>query len=142
MKYVVLIRHGATEGNVQKRYIGRTDEPLCPHGQVQAACLAGVEADRIVVSPMLRARQTADLAFPGREYEIAEDLRETDFGEFEGKTADEMGKYIADLCRNSPSHWSYVGSSKFSYIGIGVDYRAGTAYGWYGCVMVGRTNYG
>ena len=61
---------------------------------------------------------------------------------FEGKTAEEMGKYIADLCRNSSSHWSYVGSGKFSYIGIGVDYRAGTAYGWYGCVMVGRTNYG
>ena len=61
---------------------------------------------------------------------------------FEGKTAEEMGKYIADLCRNSSSHWSYVGSSKFSYIGVGVDYRAGTAYGWYGCVMVGRTNYG
>ena len=61
---------------------------------------------------------------------------------FEGKTAEEMGKYIADLCRNSPSHWSYVGSSKFSYIGIGVDYRAGSPYGWYGCVMVGRTNYG
>ena len=61
---------------------------------------------------------------------------------FEGKTAEEVGKYIADLCRNSSSHWSYVGSSKFSYIGIGVDYRAGTAYGWYGCVMVGRTNYG
>ena len=61
---------------------------------------------------------------------------------FEGKTAEEMGKYIADLCRNSPSHWSYVGFSKFSYIGIGVDYRAGSPYGWYGCVMVGRTNYG
>ena len=61
---------------------------------------------------------------------------------FEGKTAEEMGKYIADLCRNSSSHWNYIGSSKFSYIGIGVDYRAGTAYGWYGCVMVGRTNYG
>ena len=61
---------------------------------------------------------------------------------FEGKTAEEMGKYIADLCRNSSSHWSYIGSSKFSYIGVGVDYRAGTAYGWYGCVIVGRTNYG
>ena len=61
---------------------------------------------------------------------------------FGGKTAEEMGKYIADLCRNSSSHWSYIGSSKFSYIGVGVDYRAGTAYGWYGCVMVGRTNYG
>ena len=57
---------------------------------------------------------------------------------FEGKTAEEMG----DLCRNSSSHWSYVGSGKFSYIGIGVDYRAGSPYGWYGCVMVGRTNYG
>ncbi len=61
---------------------------------------------------------------------------------FEGKTAEEMGKYIADLCRNSSSHWSYIGSSKNLYIGIGVAYRAGTAYGWYGCIMVGRTNYG
>ena len=61
---------------------------------------------------------------------------------FEGKTAEEMGKRIADMIRNSPSHWSYVGSNKFSYIGIGVEYRAESAYGWYGCVMVGRTNYG
>lgn len=61
---------------------------------------------------------------------------------FEGKTAEEMGKRIADTIRNSSSHWSYVGSGKFSYIGIGVEYRAGSAYGWYGCVMVGRTNYG
>ena len=61
---------------------------------------------------------------------------------FEGKTAEEMGKRIADMIRNSSSHWSYVGSSKFSYIGIGVEYHAGSPYGWYGCVMVGRTNYG
>lgn len=61
---------------------------------------------------------------------------------FEGKTAEEMGKYIADLCRNSSSHWSYIGSSKNLYIGVGVEYRAGSTYGWYGCIMVGRTNYG
>lgn len=61
---------------------------------------------------------------------------------FEGKTAEEMGKRIADMIRNSSSHWSYVGSSKFSFIGVGVEYRAGAAYGWYCCVMVGRTNYG
>lgn len=61
---------------------------------------------------------------------------------FEGKTAEEMGKRIADMIRNSSSHWSYVGSSKFSFVGVGVEYRAGTAYGWYCCVMVGRTNYG
>lgn len=61
---------------------------------------------------------------------------------FEGKDAEAMGKYIADLCRNSSNHWSYIGSAKNSYIGIGVEYRAGSAYGWYGCIMVGRTNYG
>ncbi|MBQ2784933.1 MAG: hypothetical protein IJF02_00300 [Oscillospiraceae bacterium] len=61
---------------------------------------------------------------------------------FNANDAEAMGKKIADLIRNSSSHWSYVGSSRYSYIGIGVEYRAGAAYGWYGCVMVGTTNYG
>lgn len=61
---------------------------------------------------------------------------------FEGKDAESMGKYIADLARNSSSHWSYLGNAKNLYIGVGVEYRAGSAYGWYGCIMVGRTNYG
>lgn len=61
---------------------------------------------------------------------------------FEGKDAESMGKYIADLCRNSSSHWSYIGSAKNLYIGVGVEYRAGSPYGWYGCIMVGKTNYG
>lgn len=90
MKRVLLIRHGATAGNLQRRYIGRTDEPLCPLGREQAAALRGLEADRIVVSPMTRTRQTAELAFPGRALEICQDLRETDFGVFEGKTAAEL----------------------------------------------------
>lgn len=61
---------------------------------------------------------------------------------FEGKSAEAMGKYIADLVRNSSNHWGYVGSSTYSYIGIGVEYRAGSTYGWYGCIMVGKVNYG
>lgn len=61
---------------------------------------------------------------------------------FNSTDAEAMGKKIADLIRNSSSHWSYVGSSRYSYIGIGVEYRAGAAYRWYGCVMVGTTNYG
>ena len=78
---------------------------------------------------------------PSESYYDAE-ASEAILAGFEGKTAEEKGKRIADMIRNSPSHWSYVGSDKFSYIGIGVEYRAGSAYGWYGCVMVGRTNYG
>lgn len=61
---------------------------------------------------------------------------------FEGKDAESMGKYIADLAHNSSNHWGYIGSADNLYIGIGVDYRAGSAYGWYGCIMVGKTNYG
>ena len=36
MKTLVFIRHGATKGNLEKRYIGRTDEPLCDIGIGQA----------------------------------------------------------------------------------------------------------
>lgn len=61
---------------------------------------------------------------------------------FEGKDAESMGKYIADLAHNSSNHWGYIGSADNLYIGIGVEYRAGSAYGWYGCIMVGKTNYG
>ena len=77
----------------------------------------------------------------GKRYYDAESAEAMQEG-LEGKTAEEMGKPIADMIRNSPSHCGYVGSSKFTSIGIGVDYRAGTAYGWYGCVMVEKTNYG
>ena len=37
---IVLIRHGATAGNIEKRYIGTTDEPLCDTGMVQACVVA------------------------------------------------------------------------------------------------------
>lgn len=57
---------------------------------------------------------------------------------FHGNTPEELGKAIADLIRNSSSHWSYVGSSEYSYMGIGVEYQNG----WYACIMVGTVNYG
>ncbi len=41
---------------------------------------------------------------------------------FKGADAQAMGKYIADMLRNSSSHWSYISSSEYSYIGVGVDY--------------------
>lgn len=61
---------------------------------------------------------------------------------FRGVEAEAMGKRIADMIRNSSSHWSYIGSSEYSYIAVGVEYRAGSTYDWYGCVMVGKVNYG
>ena len=88
---IIFIRHGATAGNLERRYIGRTDEPLCTLGLEQAEKLRGkFKPDYLFVSPMLRTRQTAEIAFPNMEYETAADLRETDFGIFEAKTADEL----------------------------------------------------
>lgn len=61
---------------------------------------------------------------------------------FYGTDPEAMGKKIADLIRNSSGHWSYISSSEYSYIGVGVEYREGSEYGWYCCVMVGSVNYG
>ena len=70
------------------------------------------------------------------------DSAEAICGGFYGTDPEAMGKHIADLIRNSSGHWSYIGSSEYSYMGIGVEYREGSTYGWYACVMVGTVNYG
>lgn len=89
---VLFLRHGATAGNLEKRYIGRTDEPLCPLGQEQARALAkqGLAVEHLYVSPALRTVQTAQIVFPDTPYTTVPALWETDFGIFEGKTAWEL----------------------------------------------------
>lgn len=89
---LIFIRHGATAGNLERRYIGRTDEPLCAQGMEQVKKLQDKQFkyDYLFVSPLLRTRQTAELLFPGKPYTVVADLAETDFGMFEGKNADEL----------------------------------------------------
>ncbi len=93
---IVFIRHGATAGNLEKRYIGRTDEPLCELGisQVETLKEAAFHPDKLFVSPMLRTRQTAEILFPQMAYTTVKDMTETDFGIFEGKTADELSTVV------------------------------------------------
>ena len=89
---IFFIRHGATEGNLHRRYIGRTDEPICEEGvtQVEALRKRGLSVDKLFVSPLLRTRQTAELLFPQMSYTVVDGFAETDFGRFEGKSADEL----------------------------------------------------
>ncbi|MBQ3426351.1 MAG: histidine phosphatase family protein [Clostridia bacterium] len=91
---LVFIRHGATKGNLEKRYIGRTDEPLCDTGVAQALKLRehSFPREHVFVSPMKRTRQTAELIFPESKYVIEESFKEMDFGIFEGKTAFELSE--------------------------------------------------
>lgn len=88
---VYLIRHGKTAGNLRGAYIGRTDEPLCPEGMTQieenlAEGLYPAITGRLFASPLKRCVETAALIFPRTDPELVEGLRETDFGEFEGKS--------------------------------------------------------
>ena len=88
---IVLLRHGQTPGNVQKRYIGRTDEPLSEAGEDEARAIGAVEGvARVYVSPLLRARQTAAIAFPKAQQIVVDDLREMDFGDFENLNYQEL----------------------------------------------------
>ena len=54
-------------------------------------------------------------------------------------TPEDIASELARACRNSAGHWRYVGSSEYSYSGVGVAYSSGE---FYICIMVGRTNYG
>lgn len=88
---VLFIRHASTAGNEEKRYIGKTDEPLSVRG-IREAQAAGGSRDRlsVYVSPLSRTLQTARILFPNARLIPVAQLREMDFGAFEGKNAGEM----------------------------------------------------
>lgn len=89
---LVLMRHGSTAGNEERRYVGsRTDEPLSRKGVEQCRQAGSFEqVDKVYASPMLRARQTAQLCFPRAEVVCVPGLEEFDFGDFEGRCPDDM----------------------------------------------------
>jgi len=89
-----LIRHGETEWSAAKRHIGRTDIPLTPTGERQAAALGRSLAARrfalVLCSPLRRARQTCELVGYGKVATMTDDLLEWDYGVYEGKTTKEI----------------------------------------------------
>ena len=93
---IELIRHFATEGNLEKRYIGVTDEEIKAEFVLEHT-LKKEENGReewkpelVIVSPLRRCRQTAEILFPGAEQVVCEQMRECDFGLFEGKNYQEL----------------------------------------------------
>lgn len=89
------IRHAQTQGNLERRYIGRTDEPLCSVGTEQAGCFAAPAVERVYTSPMLRCRQTAALLYPAHQLWGIDDFRECDFGAFENRCYEELKEEIS-----------------------------------------------
>ena len=87
---ILLIRHGVTAGNLEKRYIGRTDEPLCAAGLAALKHCSYPSCEILVSSPMKRCLQTAEILFSEQKVCICEDFLECDFGDFEEKNYAEL----------------------------------------------------
>lgn len=110
-----IIRHGKVPGNLRGSYVGcRTDESLSPVGREELEKTRSLyrPPDFLYLSPMKRCIETALIIYPDAmhngAYKIVDDLRECDFGRFEGRSCQDM--------ENDPEYCRWVedgGMSRF-----------------------------
>jgi broad specificity phosphatase PhoE len=95
-----LIRHGETEWSRSGAHTGRTDLPLTDVGREKAAALghrlAGRSFALVLTSPLERARETCRLAGYGAAAHTEPNLREWDYGDYEGRTTPDIRKNAPD----------------------------------------------
>jgi broad specificity phosphatase PhoE len=99
---VVLVRHGQTEWSRDGKHTGWTDIPLTERGRQDAQAVGAALRERrfarVLTSPLSRASETARLAGFGDVAEQRDELREWDYGAYEGRKT-------AEIRENSPG-WS------------------------------------
>ena len=114
--FIIFVRHGQTEWNVQKRMQGREDIPLNEQGLreaditaqgIEKACQnTGIVFDRVVSSPLLRASVTAQAIADAIECQNVycdQNVTERDFGVLSGTPFDTNSKYIMRDVEDIPS---------------------------------------
>lgn len=102
---IYLLRHGTTRYNAEKRYQGQRDIPLSEEGRARIR-QADFSPDVVYVSPLIRTQQTAKILFPQAKQVIVENLKEMNFGSFEGRNYREMEhdpEYLAWVQSNCES---------------------------------------
>lgn len=99
---VKLIRHGLTDSNQKKAYIGKTDEPLNDAG-MHMFKVVDIFTSVVYVSDKQRTKQTAKILYPKASQIVIPDLNEMDFGDFEGKNFKEL--------ENDPDYKVWVDSN-------------------------------
>ena len=94
MNELWLIRHGETEWSRSGAHTGRTDLPLSDTGRVRAKGLASLLKGRqfalVLASPLERAQETCRLAGYGGVAQSETNLREWDYGDYEGRTTSQI----------------------------------------------------
>jgi broad specificity phosphatase PhoE len=103
-----LMRHGETEWSRSGRRTGRTDLHLTAEGKRRAEALgrhlAGRPFSLVLCSPLARAVETCRLAGYGDVAEFTDDLREWDYGEYEGRL-------LADIWKERPGWTIWTGGT-------------------------------
>lgn len=89
-----LIRHGETAWSLSGAHTSRTDLPLTDRGRELAATIGQALKDKqfalVMTSPMRRARETCEAAGFGAVAVVEPELKELDYGDYEGKTTPEI----------------------------------------------------
>ncbi len=97
---LVVVRHGETEWSADGRHTGTTDIPLTPAGREAAAALAPRLRDQdyalVLCSPLIRARETCELAGFGAVAQPCPDLVEWDYGDYDGLTTAQIRELDRD----------------------------------------------
>lgn len=89
-----LIRHGETEWSLSGAHTSRSDIPLTERGSGQARAmrdyLQSLKFMRVLTSPMRRARETCRIAGFEAAAQVREELKEWDYGRYEGRTTSDI----------------------------------------------------
>lgn len=91
---IVVVRHGETEWSLSGQHTSRTDLALTDNGRKRAEALreplSGYSFSLVLSSPLHRALETCEIAGFGEVVELEDDLREWDYGEYEGLTTPQI----------------------------------------------------
>jgi broad specificity phosphatase PhoE len=101
---LIIVRHGRTEANAGRRLLGRLDLPLDDLGRRQARALGEAvgPADRVITSPLLRTRQTAECIDGPATAD--ERFIELDYGTYDGMALADVPPEMWTSWRNDPDY--------------------------------------
>lgn len=110
---IYLIRHAITQGNLDGKYVGSTDLPLCEEGVYELVQLMEKfeypNVGAVYSSPLTRCLQTAKIIYRHHTPIVVDELREYDFGMYENKTVEELKDdpgfktFLSDGFKSGPS---------------------------------------